>query len=74
MVKIKLYIGANTRALVFYYIHDRHNKVAFSIYDDDIDGDYTLDDYGIRDWFESNCTKRSISIGTITRSYKTIGL
>lgn len=48
--------------------------MAFSIYDDDIDGDYTLDDYGIRDWFESNCTKRSISIGTITRSYKTIGL
>ena len=57
-----------------YYIYDRQNKVAFSVYDDDIDGDYTLDDYGIRDWFESNCTKRSISIGTITRSYKIIGL
>lgn len=57
-----------------YYIYDRQNKVAFSVYDDDIDGDYVLDYYGIRDWFESNCTKRSISIGTITRTFKIIGL
>jgi hypothetical protein len=57
-----------------YYIYDKQNKVAFSVYDDDIDGDYVLDDYGIRDWFESNCIKRSINTGTITRSFKIIGL
>lgn len=57
-----------------YYIYDKQNKVAFSVYEDDIDGDYVLDNYGLRDWFEDNCTKRSISSGTITRSFKILGL
>lgn len=56
------------------YIYDKTNKIAFSIYNDSNDGDYVLDDYGIRDWFESQCKYKSFNTGTITRSYKIIGL
>lgn len=57
-----------------YYIYDKSNKIAFSIYVDDIDGDYILDDYGIRDWLDANCTESYLNTGTITRTYKIIGL
>lgn len=32
------------------YIYDTENKIAFSHYTDDLDGDWILDDYGIRSW------------------------
>lgn len=56
------------------YIYDKANKVAFSIYDDDLDGDYVLDDYGIRDWYDDYCTEKPISSATIIRNFKIIGL
>lgn len=55
------------------YIYDSKNKVAFSHLIDNMDGDWILDDYGIRDWIESLSTK-SISMATIANSYRIIGL
>lgn len=40
---------------------------------DDLDGDWILDDYGIRSWVESLPTK-SISMATLANSYRIIGL
>lgn len=56
------------------YIYSKENKVAFSVYEDDLEGDYVLDEYGIRDWFDEKCTYKSIALGTITRTFKIIGL
>lgn len=55
------------------YINDTENKIAFSHYTDDLDGDWILDDYGIRSWVESLPTK-SISMATLANSYRIIGL
>lgn len=55
------------------YIYDTVNKIAFSHYTDDLDGDWILDDYGIRDWIEALPTK-SISMATLANSYRIIGL
>lgn len=55
------------------YIYDTVNKIAFSHYTDDLDGDWILDDYGIRDWIESLPAK-SISMATLANSYRIIGL
>lgn len=52
----------------------RENKVAFSVYDDEFEGDYVLDDYGLRDWFDANCPYKSVALGTITRNCKIIEL
>ena len=54
-------------------ISDTENKIAFSHYTDDLDGDWILDDYGIRSWVESLPTK-SISMATLANSYRIIGL
>lgn len=56
------------------YIYSKENKVAFSVYEDDLEGDYVLDEYGIRDWFDEKCTYKSIALGTVTRTFKIIGL
>ena len=56
------------------YIYNKENKVAFSVYDDEFEGDYVLDDYGLRDWFDANCPYKSVALGTITRNCKIIGL
>ena len=55
------------------YIYDIKNKIAFSHFTDDLDGDWILDDYGIRDWVELLPTK-SISMATLANSYRIIGL
>lgn len=55
------------------YIYDTKTKVAFSHFTDDLDGDWILDDYGIRNWVESLPVK-SISMATIANSYRIIGL
>lgn len=56
-----------------HYIYDKSKKIAFSYLVDDLDGDWILDEYGIRDWAESLDVK-SISLTTIANSYKIIGL
>ena len=56
------------------YIYNKEHKIAFSVYDDELEGDYVLDEYGIRDWYDENCTYKSIALGTITRTFKIIGL
>lgn len=56
-----------------HFIYDKSQKIAFSYLVDDLDGDWILDEYGIRDWVESLDTK-SISLATIANSYKIIGL
>lgn len=55
------------------YIYDRNRKIAFSHLTDNVDGDWILDEYGIRDWIESLPTK-SISMASIANSYRIIGL
>lgn len=55
------------------YIYDKENKIAFSHFTDELDGDWILDDYGIRDWVESLPIK-SISMATLANSYRIIGL
>lgn len=55
------------------YIYDTKNKTAFSYFTDELDGDWILDDYGIRDWVESLPTK-TISMATLANSYTIIGL
>lgn len=55
------------------YIFDTKKKVAFCHFTDDIDGDWILDEYGIRDWVES-LPYKSISMATLANSYKIIGL
>ncbi len=55
------------------YIYDTKKKVAFCHFTDDIDGDWILDEYGIRDWVESLPTK-SIAMATLANSYRIIGL
>lgn len=67
-----MYVYSNPRTGI-QYIYDRENKIAFSHLVDDIDGDWILDEYGIRDWVESLTTK-SIALATIANSYKIIGL
>lgn len=57
---------------LFFFILE--NKMAFSVYDDDLEGDYVLDECGIRDWFDEKCTYKSIALGTVTRTFKIIGL
>lgn len=56
------------------YIYNKEHKIAFSVYDDELEGDYVLDEYGIRDWFDEKCTYKSIALGTVTRTFKIIGL
>ena len=67
-----MYVYSNPRTGI-QYIYDRTNKIAFSHLVDDLDGDWILDEYGIRDWVESLETK-SIALATIANSYKIIGL
>lgn len=55
------------------YIYDKKNRVAFCHLTDNIDGDWILDDYGIRDWVES-LPYKSISMAALANSYKIIGL
>lgn len=55
------------------YIYYTKAKIAFAHYIDKLDGDWILDDYGIRDWVESLPVK-SISMATLANSYKIIGL
>lgn len=55
------------------YIYDTTQRIALSHLTDKIDGDWILDDYGIRDWVESLPIK-SISMATIANSYTIIGL
>ena len=56
-----------------HYIYDKTRKVAFSLLVDELDGDWILDEYGIRDWVES-LEEKSIALATIANSYKIIGL
>lgn len=55
------------------YIYDPDNKIAFSYYDDIVNGDIVLDQYGIRDWAET-IPQKSISIASIANLYRIIGL
>ena len=55
------------------YIYDKKKRVAFCHLTDNIDGDWILDDYGIRDWVES-LPYKSISMAALANSYKIIGL
>lgn len=55
------------------YIYDRQNRIAFSHYIDELDGDWILDEYGIRTWVESLPTK-NISMASLASSYHIIGL
>lgn len=55
------------------YIYDKTRKIAFSYLIDDRDGDWILDEYGIRDWVES-LPEKSILMATLANSYKIIGL
>lgn len=54
------------------YIYDKAKRIAFSHIIDDIDEDWILDEYGIRDWVES-LPQKSISMATLA-SYTIIGL
>lgn len=54
------------------YLYNPLKKIAISYYTDELDGDWILDDYGIRDWVESLPTK-SISLATLS-NYIIIGL
>lgn len=67
-----MYIHTNPHTGI-HYIYDSTNKIAFSHLVDEIDGDWILDEYGIRDWIESLEVK-SIALATIANSYKIIGL
>lgn len=49
------------------------DTLEFSHLVDELDGDWILDEYGIRDWVES-LTNKSIALATIANSYKIIGL
>lgn len=55
------------------YIYDMDNRIAFSYYDDIVNGDIVLDQYGIRDWAES-IPQKNISIAAISNLYRIIGL
>lgn len=55
------------------YIYDRQNRIAFSHYIDELDGDWILDEYGIRTWVESLPAK-NISMASLASSYHIIGL
>lgn len=55
------------------YIYDKTSRIAIAHYIDKTDGNWILDDYGIRDWIESLPVK-SISMATIANSYRVIGL
>lgn len=55
------------------YIYDAENKIAFSYYEDIVNGDIVLDQYGIRDWVET-IPQKSISIAAISNLYRIIGL
>lgn len=82
-VNIQRYTGA-----AYIYIYDVNGNIVgttltdidvdgtftFSVYEDDLEGDYVLDEYGIRDWFDEKCTYKSIALGTVTRTFKIIGL
>lgn len=54
------------------YIYDPTKKIAFSYINDEEEGDYVLDFYGIRDWVE-NLPKRKISM-MMLQNYTIIGL
>ena len=66
-----MFVYTNPRSGI-QYIYDRSRKLAFSHYTDKIDGDWILDEYGIRDWVES-LPEKSISMATLA-SYTIIGL
>lgn len=82
-VNIQRYTGA-----AYIYIYDVNGNIVgttltdidvdgtftISVYEDDLEGDYVLDEYGIRDWFDEKCTYKSIALGTVTRTFKIIGL
>ncbi len=65
-----VYTNSNTG---MQFIYDRTKRIAFSHLVDNLDGDWILDEYGIRDWVES-LDLRSISPATIANSYKIVGL
>ena len=54
------------------YIYDTRKRIAFSHFTSIIDGDWILDEYGIRDWVES-LTVKKISMASLA-AYKIIGL
>lgn len=54
------------------YIYDKSKKLAFSHLIDKLDGDWILDEYGIRDWVES-LSEKNISMATLA-SYTIVGL
>ena len=54
------------------YLYNTIERTALSYYTDEIDGDWILDEYGIRDWAESLPT-RSISMASLA-NYTIIGL
>jgi hypothetical protein len=54
------------------YIYNPQKRIAISYYTDDVDGDWILDEYGIRDWIET-VPSRSISLATLS-NYTIVGL
>lgn len=55
------------------FIYIPSSKVALSYYISDYDGDYVLDDYGIRDWVD-NLEQKKISLTSLSNYYTIIGL
>jgi len=68
----RMYKYTNTKTGMV-YIYDTSSRTALSYYTDTLDGDWILDEYGIRDWIESLPT-RSISMASLANSYTIIGL
>lgn len=66
---MSLYIDSKTNMR---YIYDSQHKIALSYIDDEEEGDYVLDNYGIRSWVES-LPQKNISM-MILQNYTIIGL
>ena len=66
-----MYKYTNTKTGIV-YLYNPTERIALSYYTDEIDEDWILDDYGIRDWAESVPT-RSISMASLA-NYTIIGL
>lgn len=56
------------------YIYIPTAKVALSYYISEDEGDYILDDYGIRDWVEETLPEKNISLTSLVNYYTIIGL
>lgn len=56
------------------YIYIPTAKVALSYFISEEDGDYILDDYGIRDWVENTLQEKKISLASLANYYTIIGL